>query len=427
MVEKKLPCSKKKLEEIAAEHGTPFYLYDEAGIRQTARRLNDAFSWVPGGFMNFFAVKACPNHFIVKILASEGMGVDCSSVAELELASRVGLAGGSIMFSSNSTTELTYADARRVGAIVNLDDGEHIKRFLGSHRTFPETVCFRFNPGDSIEGTSIIGKGTEAKFGVTSSSIADVYRKMRDLAAAGHKGVKYGIHVMAGSNRLDLDYFADISGVMFELAARLSGELGIRFDFINLGGGIGVPYRPEEQPVDLESLSGRINEQYDKRIIKRGIHPPRIFMENGRMVTGPYGFFVTRVEGTEVKYQDYARVDASEAQCPRPGIYGAYHHIIVPGKEDLPHDHVYDVAGSLCENWKFAGQRRLPKLKRGDLLVLCDAGAHCYAMSFNYNGAPKAAEVLLREDGSTFLIRKRQSPHEQYRDIPLSDLSGFEV
>jgi diaminopimelate decarboxylase len=428
MAEKRIPCSRRKLEDIAAEYGTPFYLYDESGIRRSVRALNSAFSWVPGGFMNFFAVKACPNHFIVKILESEGMGADCSSIAELELASRVGLAGNRIMFSSNSTTEESFTAALKREAMINLDDIGSIGTLLEVNRGDPPgTVCFRYNPGDAIHGTAIIGRGTEAKFGVTDESIVDAYRKMRDIAAARKKQVAYGIHIMAGSNRLDHGYFSDVAGMMFSLVARMSRELGARFSFVNLGGGIGLPYRPEEEPADLAKIAQGVRGQYKRGISSQGFGPLSIFMENGRAITGPYGFFVARVMRVEKKHRDYVRLDASEAQFPRPGIYGAYHHIIIPGKESAPHDHIYDVAGGLCENWKFAVQRQLPEVKSGDLAVMCDAGAHCFAMSFNYNGAPKAAEVLLREDGSAFLIRKRQSPHEQYRDIPLSGLSGFEV
>ncbi|MBW2971462.1 diaminopimelate decarboxylase [Candidatus Woesearchaeota archaeon] len=424
MSEKKLPCDRALLEEIAAKYGTPYYLYDEAGIRRKAQEFRRAFSWAPEGSRNFYALKACPNHFILIMLAEEGMGVDCSSVAELELASRVGLTGNLIMFSSNSTTAQAYAEAARRGAIINIDDPAHIEILL-QETGFPGTVCFRYNPGDEIQGTAIIGKGTEAKFGCPSGMIESAYRSMRDLAIEKGLQPEYGMHIMAGSNRLDTEYFSDVAGVMFGLAASLSEKLGIRFSFINLGGGIGVAYRPEEREPDLDSISSAISLQYDAKIRTPGLDPIKIFMENGRAITGPHGFFVARAQHVESKHREYVRVDAAEAQFPRPGIYGAYHHIIIPGKEHEEHDHIYDVAGGMCENWKFAENRKLPEIRRGDLVVMCDAGAHCFAMITNYNGWPKPPELLLREDGSVMLIRRRQSTHEQYRDIPLAELNRF--
>ncbi len=421
---KKLRISHEKLEQIVQDQRTPFYLYLEECIKKNARKLHDTFSWAPG-FRNYFAIKACPNPFIVKLLAAQGMGADCSSSSELDIADMAGITEDRIMLSSNSTTKRLLHKATARNAIINLDDITHLPHLINMTNGRPETVCFRYNPGDAIQGTAIIGKGTEAKFGNKEETITEAYRKARDITAAHSHTPMYGIHTMAGSNRLDTDYFRDVAGVMFNLVAHISEELGIRFDFVNLGGGIGIPYRPEEKATDLRKLSVAIREQYRQKIEAKGLDPIDILMENGRSITGPYGYFVTKVLRVEEKHKSYIRTDGNEAQFPRPGIYGAYHHAIVLGKEDQPHDHKYDIAGGLCENWKLAQDRWLPKVEPGDTIVFMDAGAHCWAMSMNYNGTPKSREILLKSSGKTEMIRYDQPENKLLEDVPLPFLGLY--
>ena len=395
MTGRELPFNRDELEEMLARYPTPFYLYDERGIRETARRLKDAFSWMTG-FKNHYAVKALPNPHILKILREEGMGADCSSIPEIELAKMAGMRGEELMFSSNNTTAQAFRHAMDAGAIINLDDITHIPHLLNIG--MPKIACFRYNPGASIGGNTIIGNGEESKFGCTREQMIKAYEEM------ANKGVeRFGMHVMAGSNMLEVEYFRQVTRMMLELVAEVQDKTGKRFEFINLGGGIGVAYRPEQKAIDLKEVGDAVQEEWKKSGLDL-----RIIMENGRMVTGPHGYVVTRVLHVEKTYKQYAKVDVTEANFPRPGMYGAYHHIIVPGKEGIE-EQVYDVTGSLCENMKLAVDRRLPTIEEGDLMVLCDAGAHCYAMSSNYNGSLRPAEILLCEDRTTRKIREAES------------------
>jgi diaminopimelate decarboxylase len=416
MADKKLPFTRARLEEIVRDHSTPFHIYDEKAIRANARRLTKAFAWAPE-FREYFAVKACPNPHILKILKEEGFGADCSSLPELLLAEKAGITGERIMFTSNDTPAGEYRKAKALGAVINLDDVSHIP-FLETHAGLPELLCFRYNPGPLREGNAIIGKPEEAKYGFTRAQLAEGYRIIRD------KGVKrFGLHTMIASNELNPQYFVDTARMLLSLAAELAQELGIRFEFINIGGGIGIPYRPEQEAVDLEQVSRGIREAYDELARPRGLHPLRLYMEMGRLVTGPYGFLVTRVLHLKDTYRRYLGVDACMANLMRPGIYGAYHHITVMGKENHPASRIYDVTGSLCENNdKFAIQRPLPEVEIGDLLVIHDTGAHGYAMGFNYNGKLRSAELLLKPDGRVELIRRAETVDDYFATLDFSRL-----
>ncbi|MDZ7794996.1 MAG: diaminopimelate decarboxylase [Spirochaetia bacterium] len=418
MSDKTLPFSREKLEEIAAEIPTPFHLYDEKAIRETARYMNKAFDWVPGGFKNYFAVKACPNPSIMQLLKEEGFGSDCSSLPELEMTDKVGICGEDIMFSSNDTPAKEYQRAKDLGAIINLDDITHID-YLEQHAGIPNTICFRYNPGDRRTGNAIIGEPTEAKYGLTHEQIFEAYRIMKE------KGVKkFALHTMVASNELNPDYFIETARMLFQLAADLQREVGVRIEMINLGGGVGIPYKPEEEPVDLEYVSRGVQKLYEEILKPAGLDPMRIVMECGRVITGPHGYLISRVRHLSKKYKDYAGLDASMANLMRPAVYGAYHHISVPGKEDQPHDHVYDVTGSLCENNdKFAVDRSLPKLEEGDLVALHEAGAHGYAMGFNYNGKLRSAEVLLHDDGSFRMIRRAETIDDYFATLRFPEAS----
>lgn len=416
MSAQQLPFGKAQIEQIIRRYPTPFHIYDERAIRENARRLKKAFAWAPG-FREFFAVKACPNPHILKIMKEEGFGADCSSLPELILAEKTGLPGDFIMFTSNDTPYQEYQKARALGAIINLDDISHIS-YLEKHAGIPELLCFRYNPGPLREGNAIIGKPEEAKYGFTREQLFEGYRSVRD------KGVKrFGLHAMIASNELNPQYFVDTAKMLFALAAELSGNLGIRFEFINIGGGIGIAYRPEQEPVDLELVSRGIQKSYEEMIRPKGLHPLGLFMEMGRLMTGHYGYLVTRVLHLKDIYRKYVGVDACMANLMRPGIYGAYHHVTVLGKEGLPHDCTYDVTGSLCENNdKFAVNRALPKVEVGDILVLHDTGAHGHAMGFNYNGKLRSAELLLRPDGSVEQIRRAETIEDYFATL---DFSGI--
>ena len=411
MNSKKLPFSKNQIEEIIKQHPTPFHIYDEQSIRENARRLIKAFEWAPD-FKEYFAVKATPNPSILKILKEEGFGADCSSLPELILAEQAGITGENIMFTSNNTTAEEYKKARELGAIINLDDISHIP-FLEEHAGLPSLVCFRYNPGPLREGNTIIGNPEEAKYGFTKEQLFEGYRIARD------KGIKrFGIHTMVASNELDAQYFIATANMLFDLVIEISGKLDIRFEFINLGGGIGIPYHPEQEPVDLELISDGIKKLYTEKIESANILPLKIFMENGRMITGPYGNLVTRVLHKKNIYKQYVGVDATMANLMRPGLYGAYHHITVLDKENAELTHTYDVAGSLCENNdKFAIDRKLPEIQQGDILVIHDTGAHGFAMGFNYNGKLRSAELLLKPDGNVQLIRRAETIDDYFATL----------
>lgn len=410
------PFTRTQIERIIEKHPTPFHLYDEKAMRQNARRLVAAFDWAPE-FREYFAVKACPNPHIMKIFKEEGFGADCSSMAELCMAERVGITGEQIMFTSNDTPADEFRKARDLGAIVNLDDITHIP-FLEENGGLPGLICFRYNPGPLREGNAIIGHPEEAKYGFTRDQLFRGYKIARD------KGVKrFGLHTMIASNELDPNYFVETADMLFDLVAEISAEIGIRFEFVNLGGGFGIPYRPEQQAIDMEYVGSGIARSYDARIRSKGLHPLSIYMESGRMMTGPYGYLVAKVLHLKDTYRKYAGLDACMSNLMRPALYGAYHHITVLGKEGRDKDTVYDVTGSLCENNdKFAIARPLPRLEVGDIVVIHDAGAHGHAMGFNYNGKLRSAELLLREDGSVKQIRRAETLDDYFATLDFGEL-----
>jgi len=417
-MQKPLPFDAATVRRIAEQYPTPFYLYDEMGIRDTVRALHAAFAWCPG-FKEYFAVKALPNPYILQILKQEGLGADCSSVAELVLSERVGIRGEDIMFTSNNTLAHEYRKAVDLGAVINLDDLTHID-YLQENVGLPDLICFRYNPGSAREGNVIIGKPEEAKYGFTEAQLFEGYRILRD---AGVK--RFGLHTMVASNELNGDFFVETARMVFDLAVRIHHQLGVRMEFVNLGGGIGIPYRPEQQPVDLQAVGQGVKTLYDRMIAGTALHPMRVLMENGRMITGPHGFLVTTAVHHKHIYRDYVGVDACMSNLMRPGMYGAYHHITVLGKENAPHDRIVDVVGSLCENNdKFAINRPMPAVERGDLLVIHDAGAHGHAMGFQYNGKLRSAELLLQPDGNVKLIRRAET-HDDY--FATLDFTEFEA
>ncbi|WP_407356464.1 diaminopimelate decarboxylase [Methanolobus sp. WCC5] len=420
MVSKQLPFTKEKITEIIRDNPTPFHIYDEKGIIENARKLKGAFSEL-NGFKEYFAVKALPNPYIMKLLMAEGFGADCSSLAELLLAEKTGIVGENIMFSSNDTPAEEFIKARELGAIINLDDISHIA-YLEEVAGLPEIICCRYNPGPLKGGNAIIGNPEEAKYGFTREQLFEGYRIMKD------RGVKrFGLHTMVASNELDPDYFIETAKILFELIAQLSRELDIHFEFVNLGGGIGIPYRPEQEPVPYDVIAKGVSEAYDEIIRGNGLHPLKIFLECGRVITGPYGYLVTTVRHLKHIYKDYVGTDACMANLMRPGIYGAYHHITVLGKESDEATKLYDVTGSLCENNdKFAIDRLLPEVTRGDILVIHDTGAHGHAMGFNYNGKLRSAEILLRPDGSFVQIRRAETVDDYFATLDMSGLSDFE-
>ena len=420
MIGKKLPFTKEQLEKITAKYPTPFHIYDEKAIRAYAKKFTAAYSWNQG-FKEYYAIKACPNPYLMKILRSEGFGIDCSSLAELELAERVGLRGEEIIFTSNDTPAEEFIKARQLGAIINLDDISHIE-YLEKHAGLPDLICFRYNPGALKDGNVIIGQPEEAKYGFTREQLFEGYKMLKD------KGItRFGIHTMVASNELDPNYFAETAEILFELIVDISKTLGIKFEFVNLGGGIGIPYRPEQTPVDLDVMSKGIKKLYDELIVGNGLAPLKICFESGRAITGPYGYLVTKVLHIKDTYKKYAGVDACMANLMRPALYNAYHHITVMGKGQMPH-HPYDVTGSLCENNdKFAINRLLPELIPGDMIVIHDTGAHGHAMGFNYNGKLRSAELLLRENGEVIQIRRAETLEDHFATLDFNGLGSFAV
>lgn len=421
---KTFPLDRAALEALAGRFGTPFYLYDERAIREHIRRFTKAFGIFPG-FREYFAVKACPNPYILKILASEGCGADCSSLPELALAGRSGITGERVMFTSNETPSAEYRYARRAGAVINLDDITHIEFLHAALGEFPKLISFRYNPGPLREGNAIIGKPEEAKYGLTRAQIIEAYIE------AGKRGAeRFGLHAMVASNELNPDYFVETASMLFELAAEVREKAGCRIEFVNLGGGIGIPYTPEQRAVDYEYVAAGIKAAYEAVVPSAGLAPLKIFWECGRPVTGPYGWLVTRAIHQKHIYREYIGVDASMADLMRPGMYGAYHEITVSGKENAEAGRVYDVVGSLCENCdKFAVQRKLPDVVAGegtgDLLIIHDAGAHGRAMGFNYNGKLRAGELLLRQDGSVMQIRRRETMEDYFATLDFTGLDDF--
>ena len=419
---RKLPFDKAKLEEIAAKWPTPFHIYDAKAIRDNAKRLKKAFSWNKG-FREYFAVKAAPNPYLMKLLKEFDFGSDCSSMAELELAEKVGNVGESIMFTSNDTPAEEFRRAWELGAIIHLDDITHwecVLKAIPQPADFENRVfCCRYNPGPLKGGNAIIGKPEEAKYGMTRLQLFECYARMK---AAGVK--RFGLHTMVASNELDPNYIIDTAKMLFELAAAISAELGIDFEFVNIGGGIGIPYRPDQKAMDLEIVGDGIEKAYKETVVAAGLKPIKLFMECGRCITGPYGYLVSRVIHLKNTYRLYAGLDACMSNLMRPALYGAYHEIVVPGKEESGETSIYDVTGSLCENNdKFAIQRMLPVLAIGDLVVICDAGAHGHAMGFQYNGKLRSAELLLEPDGNIRQIRRAETLDDYFATLDFSGLA----
>lgn len=407
-----------QLKAITAQYPTPFHIYDEKGIRENARRLKAAFAWNPG-YREYFAVKATPTPAILKLLKEEGCGADCSSLTELMMSDRCGIRGEDIMFSSNDTPEEEFRLAAQLGAIINLDDITHIDylhRLLGR---MPEKMCCRYNPGgvftlgDTREGFQVMDTPGDAKYGMTREQLFEAFRQLKSL------GVKeFGLHSFLASNTLSNDYYPALARILFHLAVELQKETGCHISFINLSGGIGIPYQPDQTANDIAVIGEGVRQVYEEVLTANGMGDVALYTELGRFMLGPYGHLVTTVIHEKHTYKDYVGVDACACNLMRPAMYGAYHHITVMGKEELPCDHKYDVAGSLCENNdKFAVDRMLPKVDNGDLLVIHDTGAHGFSMGYNYNGKLRSAELLLREDGSVQLIRRAETPEDYFATL----------
>ncbi len=421
MTTKNIPFSKEQLEKIIETHPTPFHIYDEKAMRENARNFVKVFSWNEG-FREFYAIKAAPNPYLMKILREEGFGIDCSSVTELEIAKRVGMSGDEIMLTSNDTPASEFQMAKDLGAIINLDDISHIE-YLEKNVGLPETICLRYNPGDLKQGNLIIGHPEEAKYGFTHEQMIEGYAMLKE------KGVKrFGVHTMVASNELDPDYFIETAEILFKLIIEVYEKTGIKVEFANLGGGIGIPYKPEQKAVNLEYVSAGIRKLYDEMIVGNGLAPLKLYFESGRMITGPYGYLVTTVRHIKNTFKKFAGLDASMANLMRPALYGAYHHITVVGKEKQPLNTMYDVTGSLCENNdKFAIDRMFPELEPGDFVVIHDTGAHGHSMGFNYNGKPRSAELLLRENGEVAQIRRAETIDDLFITLDFDELKDFEV
>ena len=409
-MEKKPFATREKLEEIAKEYPTPFHLYDEKGIRENARALKEAFSWNPG-FKEYFAVKATPNPFILKILQDMGCGTDCSSETELMLSKACGFTGHDIMFSSNDTPPEEFKMADELGAIINLDDFTHIACVEKVLDTFPETMSCRFNPGGLFRiSNDIMDNPGDSKYGMTEEQLTEAFRILKD------KGVKhFGIHAFLASNTVTNEYYPLLAKILFELAVRVKNAAGVHIAFINLSGGIGIPYRPDQEPNDIRVIGTGARKDNEEVLVPAGMGDVAIFTELGRFMLGPYGALVTRAIHEKHTYKEYIGVDACAVNLMRPAMYGAYHHITVMGKENAPCDHKYDVTGSLCENNdKFAVDRMLPEIQMGDLLFIHDTGAHGFSMGYNYNGKLRSAELLLQEDGSVRMIRRAETPKDYF-------------
>ena len=410
--------TKAQLEEIVKTYPTPFHLYDEKGMRENAREVVRAFAWNLG-FKEYFAVKATPTPALLKILRQEGCGADCSSLAELTMAERCGFFGQEIMFSSNNTLAEEYRMADRLGAIINLDDLTHVEFLRESIGHVPETVFCRYNPGgvftlgESEEGFQVMDTPGDAKYGMTRVQIAQAFTQLRDMGAK-----RFGIHAFLASNTISNAYYPELAGILFRLAVELKEETGCHIQYINLSGGIGIPYRPEQEKNDIAVIGQGVRQKYEEILVPAGMGDVQLCSELGRFMMGPYGCLVTRAIHEKHIYKEYVGVDACAANLMRPAIYGAYHHITVMGREDQPCDHKYDITGSLCENCdKFAVDRMLPEIHRGDLLVIHDTGAHGHSMGYNYNGKLRSAELLLREDGSVEQIRRAETLEDYFATV----------
>lgn len=407
--------SLEQLQEIVRQYPTPFHLYDEKGIRENARALYKAFSWNPG-FREYFAVKATPNPQILKILKEEGCGTDCSSLTELMMAQRCGFHGEEIMFSSNDTPAEEFHLAQELGATINLDDITHVDFLKNTLGYIPKRISCRYNPGGTFtlgaseEGFQVMDNPGDAKYGMTRPQMTEAFRRLKELGAE-----EFGIHAFLASNTISNDYYPALAAILFRMAVELKEETGCHITFINLSGGIGVPYRPDQPANDIAIIGEGVRKAYEEILVPAGMGDVAIYTELGRFMLAPYGCLVTRVLHEKHIYKDYIGVDACAANLMRPAMYGSYHHITVMGKENQPCDHKYDVTGSLCENNdKFAIDRMLPKIDIGDLLVIHDTGAHGHAMGYQYNGRLRSAEVLLQPDGSTRLIRRAETPEDYF-------------
>ena len=407
-----------QVQDIVKTYPTPFYLYDETGIRNCARRLRAAFSWNPG-FREYFAVKATPNPQILKILQEEGCGTDCSSLTELMMSDRCGFSGSDIMFSSNDTPAEEFQLAAKLGATINLDDLTHVDFLQSTLGFIPETISCRYNPGgvfqlgESKEGFQVMDNPGEAKYGMTRTQLTEAFTKLKALGAK-----RFGLHAFLASNTISNEYYPALARILFQTAVELQRETGCHIAFINLSGGIGIPYRPEQPENDIAVIGEGVRKAYEEILVPAGMGDVSIFTELGRFLLGPYGCLVTKAVHEKHTYKEYIGVDACAANLMRPAMYGAYHHITVLGKENAPCDHTYDVTGSLCENNdKFAIDRQLPKIDRGDYLVIHDTGAHGFAMGYQYNGKLRSAELLLQTDGTVRLIRRAETPEDYFATL----------
>lgn len=412
-MEKKTFVTKEQLDEIIKKYPTPFHLYDEKGIRDNVRAVNEAFSWNKG-FREYFAVKANPNPFLIDILREYGCGCDCSSYTELMLSEAMGCRGDDIMFSSNDTPAEDYVYAERLGATINLDDFTHIEFLEKTIGYIPKRISCRYNPGGVFEmGNGIMDNPGDAKYGMTTAQMFEAFRVLKDKGAQ-----EFGIHAFLASNTVTNDYYPVLAKELFELAVKLEKETGADITFINLSGGVGIPYTPDMEANDIRAIGAGVKKVYEEVLVPAGMGDVAIYCEMGRFMMGPYGCLVTKAIHEKHTHKEYIGVDACAVDLMRPAMYGAYHHITVMGKENSPCDHKYDIAGSLCENNdKFAVDRMLPEIEKGDLLVIHDTGAHGYAMGYNYNGKLKSAEILLKEDGSTALIRRAETSKDYFATL----------
>ena len=415
---KKPFVTKEKIEEIAKEIPTPFHLYDERGIRENAQAVKEAFAWNKG-FREYFAVKANPNPFLINILREYGCGTDCSSLTELMLSHELGVKGEEIMFSSNDTPAEEFRYADEIGATINLDDFTHIQFLEDTIGHIPETISCRYNPGGVYTiSNGIMDNPGDAKYGFTKEQLFEGYQLLREKGAK-----RFGLHSFLVSNTVTNDYYPSLARTLFELVVELKEKIGIEISFINLSGGVGIAYRPDQTPNDIRVIGEGVRKVYEEVLVPAGLGDVAIYTEMGRFMTGPYGALVTKAIHEKHIYKEYIGVDACAVNLMRPAMYGAYHHITVLGKEDAPCDHKYDVTGSLCENNdKFAVDRMLPKIDMGDYLYIHDTGAHGYAMGYNYNGKLKSAEVLLKEDGSFQMIRRAETPRDYFATFDRFDI-----
>ena len=410
---KKPFVTKEQLDEITAKFPTPYHLYDEKGIRDNAKAVKEAFAWNKG-YREYFAVKACPNPTLIQIMKEYGCGCDCSSMTELMLSKAMGCKGADIMFSSNATPAEEYQYAAKLGAIINLDDITHIDFLEKAIGYIPETISCRYNPGGLFKiSNDIMDNPGDAKYGMTTEQLFEAFKILK---AKGAK--KFGIHAFLASNTVTNEYYPMLAKVLFEVAVKLEKETGADIKFINLSGGVGIPYKPDQEPNDIRVIGEGVRKVYEEVLVPAGMGDVALYTEMGRFMTGPYGCLVTKAIHEKHTYKEYIGCDACAVNLMRPAMYGAYHHITVMGKEDQPCDHKYDITGSLCENNdKFAIDRMLPKIDMGDYLVIHDTGAHGYAMGYNYNGKLKSAEILLKEDGSFEMIRRAETPRDYFATL----------